>query len=179
METLIKGSTIHSKLDDFFVTMLSEIYWAEQNLVNVLSSMAIAASENELSNAFLQHRDQTQTHIQRLEKVFSQLGISAEPVPSIGLQGLFDEGWQVIDESEEGSAQRDVALIIAAQKVEHYEISCYGSLVTLARTLRQTEVADILALTLQEEKETDSLLTIIAESHINEDASEEPAEAGH
>jgi len=175
---ILKGSSIHSKLDSFFVTMLSEIYWSEKNLVDVLTTMANAASEDELREAFQKHKTQTQTHVTRLDKVFSLLGIPAEPIPSIGLQGLFDEGWQVIDETEEGTAQRDVALIIAAQKVEHYEISCYGSLVNLARTLGQKEVADLLAATLQEEKETDALLTIIAESHINEEASQEPADAG-
>lgn len=175
---LLKGSLIHSKLDDFFATMLSEIYWSEKNLINVLTTMTNAASETELQEAFNAHRSETETHIQRLEQVFTLLGIAAEPVPSIGLQGLFDEGWQVIDETEEGSAQRDVALIIAAQKVEHYEMSCYGSLVTLARTLGQKEVADLLAQTLLEEKETDAKLTIIAESHINEEASQEPAESG-
>lgn len=172
---ILAGSVIHSKLDDFFVTMLSEIYWAEQNLTNVLSSMADAATKTELQEAFLTHKEQTRVHIERLEQVFSMLGIPAEPVPSVGLQGLFDEGWQVIDETDQGSAQRDVALIIAAQKVEHYEMACYGSLITLARTLGQIEVADILAPTLQDEKETDALLTIIAESNINAEASEEPS----
>lgn len=173
---ILAGSTIHSKLDDFFVTMLSEIYWSEQNLVNVLSSMADAATKEELQQAFLTHKEQTRIHIERLEQVFSMLGISAEPVPCVGLQGLFDEGWQVIDETDEGSAQRDVALIIAAQKVEHYEIACYGSIITLARTLGQIDVADMLTSTLMEEKETDVLLTIIAEANINAEASEEPSD---
>lgn len=173
---ILAGSMIHSKLDDFFVTMLSEIYWSEQNLVNVLSSMADAATKEELREAFLTHKQQTRVHAERLEQVFSILGIPPEPVPSVGLQGLFDEGWQVIDETDEGSAQRDVALIIAAQKVEHYEMACYGSLVTLARTLGQIEVANILTPTLEEEKETDAMLTIIAEANINAEASEEPTD---
>ena len=175
MQTLA-GSMIHSKLDDFFITMLSEIYWSEQNLVNVLSTMAEAATTAELKEAFIRHKQQTQVHVQRLEEVFSMLGIAAEAEPSVGLQGLFDEGWQVIDETDEGSAQRDVALIIAAQKVEHYEMACYGSLITLARTLGQIEVAEHLMPTLTEEKETDALLTIIAEANINAEASEEPSD---
>jgi ferritin-like metal-binding protein YciE len=173
---ILAGSVIHSKLDDFFVTMLSEIYWSEQNLVNVLSTMAEAASSKELKKAFLKHKEQTRTHVQRLEQAFEMLGIPEEPVPCVGLQGLFDEGWQVIDESDEGSALRDVALIVAAQKVEHYEIACYGSLITLARTIGQIETADLLQSTLEEEKETDTLLTIIAESHLNAEASEEPSD---
>jgi ferritin-like metal-binding protein YciE len=173
---ILAGATIHSKLDDFFVTMLSEIYWSEQNLLNVLSSMADAATKEELQQAFLTHKEQTRIHVERLEQVFSMLGIPAEAVPCVGLQGLFDEGWQVIDETDEGSAQRDVALIIAAQKVEHYEIACYGSIITLARTLGQIDVADMLTSTLMEEKETDVLLTIIAEANINAEASEEPSD---
>ena len=173
---ILSGSLIHSKLDDFFVTMLSEIYWSEINLVNVLGTMVEAATTEELKEAFIIHRDQTKVHVERLEEVFGMLGIPSEAVPCVGLQGLFDEGWQVIDETDEGSAQRDVALIIAAQKVEHYEIACYGSIITLARTLGQIEVAELLMPTLLEEKETDALLTIIAESNINAEASEEPSD---
>lgn len=163
----------NSRLELFFSTMLQEMYWSEQHLVNVLSTMTGAATNTELIQAFDQHKQQTEEHVRIVEKVFEMLGIPAEGEPSMGLQGLFDEGWQVIDETEEGSAQRDVALIIAAQKVEHYEIACYGSLVTLASTLGETEVADILRGILTEEKETDALLTIIAESKINAQASEE------
>lgn len=163
----------NSKLLEFFITSLQEIYWSETHLVTVLSSMNAAATSDELKEAFRKHQEETQVHIQRLEQVFGLLDAEVEPEPSAGLQGLFDEGWQVIDETETGSAQRDVALIIAAQKVEHYEIACYGSLVTLARTLRLPQVAQLLIPTLNEEKETDTLLTSIAEASINEEASQE------
>lgn len=167
-------SVVNSKLQEYFVTGLQEIYWSEMNLINVLSTMNQAATSAELKEAFEQHANQTKTHMERLERAFSILALPPEPEPSAGLQGLFDEGWQVIDESESGSAQRDVALIIAAQKVEHYEIACYGSLITLAKTLGLQEVADILAPTLAEEKETDQLLTNIAEAGINVEATKEP-----
>jgi ferritin-like metal-binding protein YciE len=98
-------------------------------------------------------------------------------MPSLGLQGLFDEGWKVIDESPEGSFKRDVALIIAAQKVEHYEIACYGSLITLAQTLKLNEIAQLFKSTLREEKETDESLSMIAESGLNKEAARETAEA--
>jgi ferritin-like metal-binding protein YciE len=163
----------NSKLEQFFTTMLQEMYWSEQHLVNVLSTMTAAATNAELIQAFDQHKQQTEEHVRMIEKVFEMLGVPPEAEPSMGLQGLFDEGWQVIDETDEGSAQRDVALIIAAQKVEHYEIACYGSLVTLASTLGEVDVADVLRAVLTEEKETDALLTIIAESKINAQASEE------
>lgn len=174
MKTTISQET-HSKLEVFFTTMLQEIYWSEQNLVQVLGTMKEAATTSELKKAFTTHQQQTQAHAKRLEEIFSALALPANAEPSAGLQGLFDEGWQVIDETEEGSAQRDVALIIAAQKVEHYEIACYGSLATLARTMGKDDVATILESTLAEEKETDALLTGIAEASINVEATQEPA----
>lgn len=172
---ILSNTSANSKLEEFFVSMLQEIYWSEQHLVTVLSTMTGAATNDELIQAFDQHRQQTEEHVKIVERVFELLGIPAQAEPSMGLQGLFDEGWQVIDETDEGSAQRDVALIIAAQKVEHYEIACYGSLVTLAGTMGEIEVADMLRAVLTEEKETDATLTIIAESKINAQASEEPA----
>lgn len=164
---------MHSKLELFFMTALQELYWSEQCLVNVLYSMAEASTTNELRQNFLTHRDQTITHVRRLEEVFDMMGLEKQDRHCVGMQGLFDEGWRMIDETEEGTAQRDVALIIAAQKVEHYEMACYGSLVTLARTMDREEVAEMLIETLTEEKETDALLTIVAEDKINYQASVE------
>lgn len=165
---------VPSQLKDYFITALQEIYWSETHLVNVLETMSSVATNERLRDAFSHHRQQTEEHVHRLELVFEKLGFVPQAEPSAGLQGLFDEGWQVIDESEAGSAQRDVALIIAAQKVEHYEIACYGSIVTLARTIGEREVADLLRPTLEEEKQTDAILTAIAEGGINEQATEEP-----
>ena len=167
------ATTLNSALQEFFVTALQELYWSEVNLVNVLNTMAEAATTTELKQAFSQHRQQTEQHARALENVFGLLALEGQQEPSAGLQGLFDEGWQVIDETEQGSAQRDVALIIAAQKVEHYEIACYGSLITLAKTLGHREIAQILQPILDEEKQTDAILTSIAESGINEEASQE------
>lgn len=167
------SATLNSALQEFFVTALQEIYWSEVNLIKVLTTMTDAASNERLKRSFDLHRQQTENHARALENVFALLSLPPEPEPSAGLQGLFDEGWQVIDETEEGSAQRDVALIIAAQKVEHYEIACYGSLITLAKTLGHQEIAEILGPVLEEEKETDAILTSIAESGINVQASRE------
>lgn len=175
----MKMDSTNSKLEEFFITLLQEIYWSEQHLVNVLSTMSDAATTSELRDAFNKHREQTLLHVQRLEETFEKLSLPPQAEPSAGLQGLFDEGWQVIDETQEGSAQRDVALIIAAQKVEHYEIATYGSIVTLARTLGRNEISDLLQPTLNEEKETDLLLTEIAEGRINYEASQEPATSGN
>lgn len=167
------NETANPKLMEFFATSLQELYWSETHLSQVLSSMSKAATAEELREAFTSHAEQTQLHAKRLEQVFSKLNMQPQAVPSVGLQGLFDEGWQVIDETEDGSAVRDVALIVAAQKVEHYEIACYGSLITLAKTIGHNDVARILGPTLEEEKQTDSKLTSIARSGVNEDAGEE------
>jgi ferritin-like metal-binding protein YciE len=160
-------------LQEFFVTCLQELYWSETHLVDVLNTMSMAATTPQLKKAFIVHKEETEKQKKRLEEVFTLLALPAQAEPCTGLQGLFDEGWQVIDETEEGSAQRDVALIIAAQKVEHYEIACYGSLITLAKTMGQNEVANILGPTLMEEKNTDMALTEIAEAGINVEASHE------
>lgn len=167
--------TLNSALQEFFVTSLQELYWSEVNLVNVLNSMVAAATAIDLQEAFELHRQQTAMHAKTLENVFALLALPPQAEPSVGLQGLFDEGWQVIDETETGSAQRDVALIIAAQKVEHYEIACYGSLIQLAKTLGHKEIVTALAPILEEEKQTDAILTSIAEAGINVQASMEEA----
>ena len=155
---------INPKLQEFFVNSLEELYWAETHLVSVSTTMSKAATDPNLTQAFELHAQQTSKHRERLDKVFNLLNLPAKAKPCIGLQGLFDEGWQVIDQTEDGSALRDVALIMAAQKVEHYEIACYGSLITLAKTIGQNEVAKILVPSLNEEKDTDASLTAIAEA---------------
>lgn len=172
METNIQANKT-SLLQNFFQTSLQELYWAETHLIQVLNSMSAAASNTQLKEAFIGHMEETEKHKQRLEEAFSQLEIPTQATHCVGLQGLFDEGWKVIDETEEGSSQRDVALIIAAQKVEHYEIASYGSLITLAKTMGQNKIADLLASTLEEEKQADLSLTTIAETGINAEASQE------
>jgi ferritin-like metal-binding protein YciE len=169
------SKTLNSALQEFFATCLQEMYWSEVNLLNTLTTMAEEATTSRLKKAFQLHAEQTAGHAKVLEGVFALLGLPPQSEPSAGLQGLFDEGWQVIDETEKGTAQRDVALIIAAQKVEHYEIATYGSLIVLAKTLGHREIVQLLEPVLQEEKETDSILTSIAESGINAEASQEPA----
>jgi ferritin-like metal-binding protein YciE len=167
----------NSMLQDFFTTCLQELYWSETHLINVLDTMSKAATNTELQEAFIQHMEETVTHKERLEQVFSKIGIEPQGELCMGLQGLFDEGWQVIDETEPGTNQRDVALIIAAQKVEHYEIASYGSLITLAKTMGQKDIAEILIPTLQEEKTADVTLTTIAEAGINAEATQEKVSA--
>ena len=169
------GTAQHSKLQEFFVQQLQDIYWAEQKLVKTLPKMAEAAHSAELRQAFESHLTETETHVSRLEKVFGLLGQESKARKCRAMDGIVDEGKELIDETEENTAQRDVGLIFAGQKAEHYEIATYGGLIQLAKTLGYQDVSEQLAATLREEKKADSTLSSIAE-HANVAASEEPAD---
>lgn len=162
-----------SLLEKFFVDALKDIYYAEQLLLKALPEMQKAATTEELEDAFANHIKQTERHVKRLEKVFKMLNKNPEGKKCEAMEGLVKEGRTVISETKEGTMTRDVGLIIAAQKVEHYEIASYGGLVQLAITMGLDQAAGLLDKTLNEEEETDYLLTEIAESHINVEAEEE------
>jgi ferritin-like metal-binding protein YciE len=123
--------------------------------------------------AFEDHLRVTQEQISRLEQIFGLLGTKVEAKKCEGMEGLLKEGESVIQDTEAGSATRDVGLIISAQKVEHYEIAAYGSLRQLAKNINKAEISSLLEQTLQEEKETDMLLSNLAETLINQEASTE------
>jgi ferritin-like metal-binding protein YciE len=150
------------KLQQVFVGQLKDIYWAEQKLVNVLPTLEKAAWSEELKQAFNSHLSETRNHISRLEKVFDMMNIPLEGKKCYAIAGIADEGEEIIEETEDNTAQRDVGLIFAGQKAEHYEIATYGGLVQLAMTLGYADAAEILSITLAEEKKADSLLTRIA-----------------
>jgi ferritin-like metal-binding protein YciE len=135
--------------------------------------MQKATTTQELKTAFVNHLAQTKEQIVRLEKVFELVGKKAQAKKCEAMEGLIKESEGLIAETEAGSLTRDVALIMAAQKVEHYEIATYGGLAQLAKTLGRDNAKELLGQTLQEEKDTDMLLTQIAENHINEDAEAE------
>ena len=160
-------------LAEFFHEELKDIYWAEKHLVKKLPAMQEAASSDELRNAFAEHLEATKEHVSRLEKVFELLGFQPEAKKCDGMEGLVKEGEHIIEETEDGSCTRDVGLILAAQKVEHYEIATYGVLAQLAKTMGNDEVKQLLGTTLEEEKQADELLTTIAESSINYEAATE------
>lgn len=165
----------NSMLQELFLDELRDIYWAEKHLVKALPKMEKACSSEELAAAFADHLAVTQEQVSRLEQVFELLGEKARGKKCEAMEGLVKEAESVIEDTEEGTSTRDVALIIAAQKVEHYEIAAYGGLATLAKTLGKTEIKDLLGQTLDEEKETDELLTQLAENNINQSASQEEA----
>jgi len=160
----------HPRLEKFFEDSLKDIYWAEKQLTKALPKMQKAATTDELKNAIEEHTKQTEEHVSRLEQVFELLGKKAQAKKCEAMEGLVKEGESIVEETEDGSMTRDVGIIMAAQKVEHYEIATYGGLVQLATTMGKDDVAELLNQTLEEEKETDQLLTEIAENNINWEA---------
>lgn len=176
--TASKGTSTakESALDKFFHDQLKDLYWAEKHLTKALPKMKKAATSEELQEAIESHLAQTEEHVSRLEQVFELIGKKPQAKKCDGMEGLVKEGESVVEETEDGSATRDAGIICSAQKVEHYEISAYGTLVQLAKTIGNEEAADILQTTLDEEKETDENLTQLAENSINWEASEEEEE---
>ena len=166
----------NSKLQVFFVDQLKDIYWAEKKLVKTLPKLSEAATSEQLKNAFQNHLVETKSHVSRLEDVFSILGVPAHAVKCPAMAGIVDEGEDIIDETDSGTAQRDVGLIFAGQKAEHYEIATYGGMIQLANTMGYGEVAELLKQTLGEEKKADELLSDIAENSVNQMALAERAE---
>jgi len=163
----------NSLLSDFFHDELKDIYWAEKQLVKTLPKLQKAATTEELQNAFADHLEQTKEHVARLEDAFEKLGAKPQAKKCDSMEGIVKEGEEIIESTEEGSVTRDVGLIMAAQKAEHYEISTYGGLAQVAETLGYDDIAKILRTTLEEEKNTDALLTEIAEDKVNYEALEE------
>ncbi len=168
-----KGNT---QLEKYFIDALKDIYWAEKALTRALPKMQKAATTEELQQAIEHHIDQTKEQVARLEQVFDLMGKKAQAKKCEAMEGLLKEGESIIEETEKGSMTRDVGIIMAAQKVEHYEIATYGGLVQLATTMGNQEVAGILSETLEEEKQTDMDLTAIAEENINWQAEQEDEE---
>lgn len=166
----------NSQLEEFFKDSLKDIYWAEKALTKALPKMQKAATTEELQSAISLHLDQTKEHVSRLEQVFELMGEKAQAKKCDAMEGLLKEGESIVEETEEGTMTRDVGIIMASQKVEHYEIATYGGLVSLANTLGKPDVAEILATTLEEEKETDQGLSDIAENNINWAAEQEDSE---
>jgi ferritin-like metal-binding protein YciE len=164
-----------AKFEDLFREELEDLYDAEKQIVQALPKMAEAASSEELSEAFQQHLEETQEQVKRLERIFKKMGEQPGGRQCEGMQGLLKEGEKVISEISK-SPVLDAALIAAAQKVEHYEISGYGTARTMAEMLGQQDAAELLEETLEEEKATDETLTDIAESIMSGDATDESEE---
>ncbi|NEU06823.1 ferritin-like domain-containing protein [Flavihumibacter sp. R14] len=167
------GKMKDSEFHKFFVDELKDIYWAEKHLVKALPKMQKAATSLELAACFEKHTAETQTHIETLEQVFAMLEEKAVAKKCDAMEGLLEEAKSIMEDTDKGTMLRDAGLILAAQKVEHYEIATYGTLRTLADVMGHTEVVDLLQQTLDNEKQTDVALTKVAEGFVNEQAAEE------
>jgi ferritin-like metal-binding protein YciE len=156
-------------LNALFLDTLKDIYYAEKQIYKSLPKMAKAAQSDQLRAAFEKHHDETEGHIERLEQIFELLGKPARGKKCDAIEGILDEGKEVMDEYEDTPAL-DAGLLAAAQAVEHYEISRYGTLKTWAGKLSIAEAAKLLDQTLTEEKKTDETLSKIAVSAVNAEA---------
>jgi ferritin-like metal-binding protein YciE len=158
-------------LQELLVDELKDLYNAENQIIKALPKMAKNASHPELRRAFETHLEETRNHAQRLEQIAEEMGFSLRGKKCKGMEGLIDEGKEIMDEFEEETL--DAGMIAAAQKVEHYEIAGYGTARTHANLLGLKKVARLLQQTLDEEGRTDKKLTQLAESVVNVEALQE------
>lgn len=156
-------------LQDLFEDSLKDIYWAEKALVKALPLMMKNATDKKLINAIEKHLAETKVHVERLEDCFKSLGKKAQAKKCDAMQGILDEGKSIIKETKPG-AVRDVGIIAAAQKVEHYEIATYGTLAAFAKVLKEKRCLKNFTDTLAEEKKCDQLLSKIADTALNSKA---------
>lgn len=158
-------------LEDLFTEMLKDVYYAERKILKTLPKMARGAQSSDLKAAFEKHRDQTEMHVERLQQVFELLGKSARGKTCPAIDGIVEEGEEVL-EAFKGSAAVDAGLLATAQAVEHYEIARYGTLRNWATLLGQQEAAKLFQTTLDEEEATDAALTKLADGSVNKAALE-------
>ena len=162
------------KLDDLFHDTLKDIYFAEKKILSALPKMAKAAQDDKLRAAFEKHHGETETHVSRLEQVFDAIDAKPQGRTCDAILGIIEEGQEIMADYK-GSPALDAGLLAAAQAVEHYEISRYGTLRTWAEELGLSDAAELLEVTLEEEKATDEALTQIAESVVNQEAQSQAA----
>ena len=156
-------------MEDLFIHGLKDIYYAEKKLVQNLPKMAKKADSSELARAIEQHQKETTNQVARLEKVFKLCDMAPKGKKCFGIEGLLEEAKEVMDEADDPDT-RDAGMLAAAQSVEHYEISRYGTLIAWAEELGMSEAASILKETLAEEKKADKLLSQLAEAKLNREA---------
>ncbi len=159
-------------LQDLYVDELKDLYNAEQQILKALPKMAKAASSSELKHAFDEHIEQTREQVKRLDRIFQDLGKAPRGKKCMGMRGIIEEGNELLKEKTDASV-KDAGLISAAQRVEHYEMAGYGTVRTYAQVLGYNDQAQILQQTLNEEGDTDHILTQLAENTINSQAEHE------
>ncbi len=156
-------------LEDLYMDMLKDLYSAEKQLVKALPKMAKNSQSSDLQQAFQEHLKQTEGHVERIERIFSELGGSPRGKKCVGMEGIIEEGSELMKENVDPDVL-DAGLIAAAQKAEHYEIASYGAARTWAERLGHNSAAQLLQQTLDEEGEANKKLTQIAVSHVNMEA---------
>ncbi len=156
-------------LDDLFVHTLQDIYYAEQQITKALPKMISKVSDPQLKQGFEMHLEQTKNHVKRVEQVFKMHGQPVKAVDCAAMDGILSEAKEIMGDCDDPKV-RDAAMVSAAQAVEHYEITRYGSLIAYAEELGRSDCASVLRQTLEEEKATDKKLTQIAESRVNRKA---------
>ncbi len=169
----MKNNDESSDLLEFFVDELKDIYWAENHLLKALPEMKEAATTAELEKAIEQHIAETKNQVVRLDKIFKILDEKAEGKKCEAMAGLVKEAQEIVEDTEDDSIVRDVAIIFASQKVEHYEIATYGSLKALAQIMGKANIVSLLEETLVEEKNCDVNLSKLATGFINQRAMKE------
>ncbi len=160
--------------NELLLTFMQDIYYAERQILKALPKMAKAASNPQLKEAFTHHREETQVQVERLQKAFELLGKRARGVTCEAINGLIEEGDEVVEEFPEGSV-RDAGLAACAQAIEHYEMARYGALIAWAKTAGQNEVVALLQETLAEEKQADTLLNQLSTKELNQQAFKQAA----
>jgi len=156
-------------MEDLFYGVMQDVYYAEKQLLKTLPKLAKKATNKQLEQAFLKHRDQTETHLERLEQAFEMIDKKAKGKKCEAILGIIAEGAEVLKQAKDNDT-RDAGIIGAAQAAEHYEIARYGTLCAWAKTIGKPEIARLLHQTLEEEKETDELLSRLAKESVNQAA---------
>ena len=168
-----RSAEAESALKELFIDEIKDIYWAEKHLASALPKLIKGATSEELKQTIPNHLEETRNHVTRLESAFGSIGEKAAAKKCLAMEGLLAEATELLSDTDKGTEVRDVAIISAAQKVEHYEIASYGTLRTLAGTLGFSEAQGLFDETLAEEKNADALLTQVAENYVNEAAATE------
>lgn len=157
-------------LDSLFEDTLKDVYYAERQILRALPKMVRAAENEELKKAFAEHKEQTEGHVERLQKVFELIGKRARGATCPAINGIIEECEELLEEEKEAGAVRDAGLAACGQAVEHYEMARYGTLVAWAKAMGKADVANLLDSTLSEEKTADRLLSQLANGTINKQA---------
>ncbi len=161
-------------MNDLLITMMQDIYYAERQILKALPKLAKAASNKQLKEALMHHREETQGQVERLQKAFEALGKRARGQTCEAINGLIEEGDEVVEEFEQGTV-RDAGIVACAQAVEHYEMARYGTIVAWAKSTGHDDVVRLMQETLEEEKKADSLLTQMADRSIIPEAVKQAA----